>query len=462
MNVELFTRHQKRGARITLCTRVAVICTVLAMCVGTLSVPTRPVHALFGVGDTVFDPTNFIKNSISSAESLIQSEILRALSLKDLTLDKIAWDYAKKLLAESTAITIDWVNKGGENGEPLYVQNYTISYNRESDRIFAQVNAPDNYAQLCAPLQQPVQVFVDQAYRNARSFRERTQCTEDVGGIGASVEVMFKDGFQSWFRITSNPANNIYGAAVLAVGNAEAVVTQERDNFKTAAIAGNGIPGVRDCSSGTCLYTTPGSAISAQLNHKLTIPDQILIAADEIDEMIGNLFSKLTNEAMTGVSGLLGLSDSANPNGTAAVKNETVNWGTGGDIAYIDEAILSETEFLAIHKKALTDIAKVLERSASCSRASDVTDDLEGHIDDIGTTTKNSTITIAALTIARDEFRASPSAQTKIAATEAFTKLTQAGLIHYRGGALEAVRQELSEKRVDFEDRLDRRGCPNI
>src|SRR5882724_10653235 len=56
------TKRRKKPMRHRLLSIVMVLCCLSA----------NPVYALFGVGDTVFDPTNFAKNAITAAQMLEQ------------------------------------------------------------------------------------------------------------------------------------------------------------------------------------------------------------------------------------------------------------------------------------------------------------------------------------------------------------------------------------------------------
>ena len=64
-----------------------------------------------------------------------------------------------------------------------------------------------------------------------------------------------------------------------------------------------------------CTVTTPGALIKDQASFALQIPALSLLNADSFNESVGNLFSNLANQALSGVNGLLGLGgSSANTN----------------------------------------------------------------------------------------------------------------------------------------------------
>lgn len=55
--------------------------------------------------------------------------------------------------------------------------------------------------------------------------------------------------------------------------------------------------------------TTPGTVIAGQINKALGAGQDVLVAADEIDELIGALFYQLVNRVFGSVGGLRGASD---------------------------------------------------------------------------------------------------------------------------------------------------------
>jgi hypothetical protein len=64
-----------------------------------------------------------------------------------------------------------------------------------------------------------------------------------------------------------------------------------------------GSSGGEDCS-----IVTPGKIVQEALTLNLDTGRQVLVQADEINELIGALLNQLANKAITGVAGLLGLS----------------------------------------------------------------------------------------------------------------------------------------------------------
>ena len=331
---------------------------------GTLAVPKKAdagILDIFGGGNIVLDPSNLIKNTITAAQQAASTGLLSALNLKELTLDGIAWSLAKKVLAQSVASVVDWINSGF-NGKPAFITDYDKYFLNAADRVAGDFISKSNFAQLCQPLQMPVRFILDLSYRQARDYQEHSQCTlsSAAGNVNNFLNGHFEDGgWNQWFSMVSNPQNNIYGATAIATQRLQDTVIEERDVAKTEAIIGQGFMSVKNCNGGKCVIVTPGSVISQYLNFSLTVGDRVLIQADQINEVIGSLFSQLGKQAITGANGLLGLSYSQNgttPSYISQFSNETAAFGAQADAKFLTDAIALETQYQNIFVKAANDL----------------------------------------------------------------------------------------------------------
>jgi hypothetical protein len=405
---------------------------------GTFMVP-KKAEAVFGIGDITFDPTNLVQNTIAASQSLVTAGLLSSLQLKELTLDGIAWSLAKKVLAQTTRSIIDWINSGFQ-GKPAFITDLDEYLFNAADEVATDFIAGENFSQLCKPLQMPVRFILDLSYRRARSFQERSQCTisKAITNIGNSVENSFEDGFRSWFEITTNPYNNIYGATVFSASAMRQQIEQDAENKKRESDWSNGWLSVKDCSSGKCVIVTPGNVISEYLNFSLTVGDRVLIEADDINEIIGALFAQLGKQAITGVGGLLGLSQSQGGQASylSQFEQETIASGFAGGSRFITDAIKIEESYRALHTKALEDLIEVALEDAvdmTCAQADSIIENIETLGDKYNTEEDSAALAIELLAVLKESFDTATREDLQMAAVQQFQELQQDGTLHSAG-----------------------------
>ena len=405
---------------------------------GTLVVPKQADAQLFGgAGGIVFDPTNYVKSTITAAQEAVSSGFLGALHLKEFTLDGIAWSLAKKVLAQSVASVVDWINSGF-NGKPAFITDYDKYFLNAADQVAGDFLQAANFGQLCQPLQMPVRFILDLSYKQARDYRERSQCTltSAVGNVDDFLNGNFKNGgWSQWFSIVSNPQNNIYGAVAIGRDAAQNDIENAKETAKTEAIINQGFLSVKNCNGAKCVIVTPGSVISQYLNFSLTVGDRVLIQADQINEVVGALFSQLGKQAITGANGLLGLSqsqDGTSPSYISQFSDETATFGAAANASFLTDAISVETQYKNIFVKATSDLDVVVASvgGLNCAAGDRVAADagvLQATYDSEATTTQS---IIDILNLLLDNFTASSDANIKTVIVEQFQKLQSDGTLH--------------------------------
>lgn len=401
---------------------------------------------------------NLVKAAITAAESLVQTGILQSVSLKDFTLDGIAWSLAKKVLSQMVRSTIDWVNSGF-NGKPAFITNYDDYFLEAADQVATDFIAGENFDQLCQPLQVPLQIILDLSYRKARNWETETQCTisDAVGNMDNFVSGDFSQGgWSMWFKVVSEPQNNIYGAAALGQSRLTSRLAAEEANKRTEAITNDGMLSVKDCGSGKCIIITPGKIISEQINHALKIPSLSLIEADEINELIGALMAQLGQQALMGAGGLLGLSyssDGTTPSYLDQLEQEELTSGFAGGSKFLDDAMDDEEEYMAIHVKALDDLEEAAEE-ASCSAGTSVLEDIlelaEEYADEIDATGN----VLEILFILKDTFENATDGELLAAVVEEFERLRSDGFLHNSGATTEKT-FEIAEDVTALQERAE-------
>lgn len=408
--------------------------------------------------ELVFDKANFAKQAITAAQTLVNTGILKSLDLKEVTLDGIAWSLAKKFLSQMVRSTIDWVNSGFD-GKPAFITNYADYFLEAADQVATDFIAGENFDQMCQPLRVPLQVILDLSYRKARNWETESQCTisEAAGNVNNFLAGNFSEGgWSMWFKMMSEPQNNIYGAAALGESRLYNELRAEEENKRTEATANNGFYSMRDCSSGKCIIVTPGNVISEYLNFSLTVGDRTLIEADEINELIGALMAQLGNQAIAGAGGLLGLSyssDGTSPSYLDQMELEALSSGFGGGSKFLDDAARDEEKYIAIHVKALDDLEKAAGE-ASCSSGTNVLEDILELAEDYADEVDASGNVLEIIVVLKEAFENASDEGLQRAVVEEFQRLQDDGLLHSTSETTEKT-FDIAEKVTALQERAE-------
>lgn len=284
----------------------------------------------------VYVPQNFSEKNqnIPEAEAFIGSAavvaavtavggiITQGLVIKETVLDGIAWVIAKAIVTSMVGSLVNWINSGFE-GSPAFVQDLRRNLLEVADRAAGEFieGLGEIGSFICSPFQLDIQIALAQEYQQiTREDKPIETCT--LSGIIDNIEDFYEGNFSSggwenWITITQNPEKYTPYGQLLTAKNAMRIKLAGEQNEKLTEIDwGQGFLSGKICESiegpsGTkesCSISKPGTTISASLNKALGAGQDQLIAADEMNEIISSLISQLANQAITGVSGLLGLS----------------------------------------------------------------------------------------------------------------------------------------------------------
>ncbi len=340
--------------------------------------------------------------SISAAADPISAAMETAAFTLDNVLDGIAWSLAKNILSEMTSSILNWVNSGFK-GSPAFITDMEGFLLGIADRTFGEyldeLGGPFSF--ICAPFKLDVQVAVAIIYENQRANAGLTApptCTltgvlsnleNFVDGVDAFTD---GDGWEKWFAITSNPAQYTpYGSVLAAQTQAQARLVNARGQELSVAGFGEGFLSSKVCeaiegagsSKEKCTITTPGKVINEALTFQTSAGPRSLIEADEINEIISAVFSQLTQKAITGTMGLLGLSGGTGYTYTGVPFTEQISTsGFTSDPERLRELMVEslgiEEDYLALinlYQPQLEayslNITNPIERRNSASEASD-------------------------------------------------------------------------------------------
>lgn len=293
------------------------IITVAIISSGVFFLPAKRAEAFWGIGDISFDPSVFTQATITAGTD-IKTWVM------DFVLKPIAWQAANMMIERMTNDTVNWINNGfkGPNGEtgPLFVTNPGDFLKDAADQASGIFFNEFRLTKICLPFR----VRVELALRIQQPFQQRMWCTlsQVVENIGAFENNFLAGGWAGWLAMTTQPQNNIYGAYL---ESADELIRRQQQAQSYATLEtswGSGFiskkgeclewaelpPG--DVGPPVCLRyetITPGSVIQGRLNTALGADFGRLEVADDIDEVIGALFSqlfkKLINTGLRSMSG---------------------------------------------------------------------------------------------------------------------------------------------------------------
>ena len=268
-------------------------------------------QAIFGV-----DIPNLVQNTISAVVSV-------AIKLKEFILDGLAWHIAKAIVSRLVASLVDWINSGFK-GSPTFVTDFGRILldvaDQEAGRFIESLGEIGSF--ICSPFKLDIQVALSLKYQSGRDDEQPYEgCTLSgvIDNIEGFLDGNFKEGgWKDWINITSQAEKYTpYGQMLEAQAGLQAKLVNAKGQKLTEINVGQGFLSGRVCElfekptggkKEKCTVSKPGTTIANSLNKSLGAGQDALIAADEIDEIIGALIGQLANKAITGAAGLLGLS----------------------------------------------------------------------------------------------------------------------------------------------------------
>ncbi len=237
---------------------------------------------------------------------------------KESGLDGAAKAAARMIIQQMVADTINWINSGFQ-GSPAFVQNLDRYLLSIADQAAVDFLESEGFGFLCEPFQLDVRIAVATQYNNnSRDPGEfAPQCTlEDVtDNVEGFLAGSFSEGggWGSWLELTQGSTNDPNKAMFEAQMSLDAAIRDAEGNALTELDWGKGFLSFKVCadtdvasgSQSDCDIVTPGQTIADQLNSALNVGRDELIAADEINEIIGALLSQLARQALSGGIGSL-------------------------------------------------------------------------------------------------------------------------------------------------------------
>lgn len=283
---------------------------------------------------------NTIKATLSEVSNAVSAAAQQSLVLKEFTLDGIARSLSQNALNQLTAGMINWVN-GGMNGSPSFVTNLEEFLQNVADETAGEFIYGPELDRLCEPIRFEVKAALLTQYTEEERGTYTPQCTLDKVA-GADAEAFMagdfdKGGWRAFFELTVGSNNDpvkayFDGQVKLAEETAKA---EERKNQELAWSGGflnkeacQLIQTATGFSRKRCETLTPGALVRDTLSYFVgELPAQRLLQIDEFNEVFTALSGSLSNLALQGTFGLLGLGGSN--------KYSDNRFGTGSQ-SYVD------------------------------------------------------------------------------------------------------------------------------
>ena len=372
----------------------------------------------------VEDVANTAQTTVSAVANTTSASSNYMLQVKEFILDNIAWNLAKMVLREITTSTVTWINSGFE-GNPGFISDPASFFKNVGDELLGQmIFDQKNLAFLCSPFSLDLKLQLAFKYS---PFQKRIACTlsdvirnatgavENASINGFTAGDFNQGGWPAFVSMTTEPQNNLYGAYIQAdfelsarIANMQKLKSDELnqgrgflswkkcsgdvpapgdDNFVGPKQPGEGTQNIGSDENGpvpansyqrekNCEIQTPGSVIANVLDANTTGPMQDLHIADEINEIVGALFSQLVTKTLTvGLRGLSG-KGSGDPQSYVsqleneqAANNQQLKSIKDGILRDIDKYINRELDFKAKKNENLKpylDVKAKLDTAKNC------------------------------------------------------------------------------------------------
>lgn len=328
----------------------------------------RPAHALFGIEDVVFDPTNFIQTTITAIESVFTSgatgvSAANSISenLRTYVLNPLAWAVAKAAVNAITQSIVTWINSGFE-GSPAFATDLKTNLRQVGDAVATGfISELTNMVVVNSPYLEGVIGTVARGYLLYSSREAIVERLRYTLGNYAQNEVAFRQGqfnqggFNAWFAVTRDCGNDPFCVEMSAREELLSRIDNQTQARLTELGWGRGFMSWRDCPdaeqedgqdttmgvteltdedrTANCTVSTPGSVIESQLEHSLGSGIRQLELADSFNEIIGALAGQLVSQIF-GATGLLGASQpSGGGSGGRSVLQNAANGGNASTTA---------------------------------------------------------------------------------------------------------------------------------
>ena len=230
------------------------------------------------------------------------------LVLKEYVLDPIARLLARTIVNSLLDQIVNWIRTGGQNGGPLFVQNWETLLTKAADQAGAEFMNRLTGVNICTQFRVPLLQLIG---GSSRSLGQNLSCTltQAINNLQGFYK-NFDGGWNAWLTI-SQPQNNFAGSFLMALDERDRAIYNRVTARSQEVQASSGFLGSKRCREGTnvdkgtidpetgittfdgtnfvpCLeeIVTPGKSIHDALKKATDLDIDWLISADELQEVI--------------------------------------------------------------------------------------------------------------------------------------------------------------------------------
>lgn len=224
---------------------------------------------------------------------------------KECILDGVARKIAENATGELGRTNLNAIATG-RNGNPQFSVNQWAELAGQNDIITINFLNESNVGVMCPAFKTNVRGVVGRAYVTARNKTNQTiTCSLPPAGQG-----------RVWDRLAAlrQEKNNAYGASLILRGELARTQAANEYNQRERWIINDGFYDTQDNSEDPLnnRVLTPGFIIARSLEQVLGSGFRQLESANEIDQVVSNLFGGLTTQLVSDTRGLVGLTQSLN------------------------------------------------------------------------------------------------------------------------------------------------------
>jgi len=316
----------------------------------------------------VLDSPNLARNTITSVNT-------GTLVTKEYVKDPIAYAIAKTAIHGITNSIVNWINSGFQ-GNPAFITDLRGFLLDLADAQTANFIEGTALELLCSPWRTNIKIALSLP---SAGFREDVRCTlsDIVANMDDFINGDFSQGgWAGWIELTTVPQNNPYGAYLMASAELDRRISSTQAEEMKLLDWGNGFLSYKKCEEGqqpttpgggpgapvNCKIVTPGSVIESQLANVLGSGVRQLELADEFNEIVSALLNQLIEQAMGGLGGLRGASQSLY--GRSPLTSQIGNSSSGASLSEIKQYavvglksdINNETDYKSVKQGTLNSV----------------------------------------------------------------------------------------------------------
>ena len=233
--------------------------------------------------------------------------------VSDCIIKPLVKNLVKQLIHSFLTSITDWINDGFNGSGPRFVSDPASFFADIADQAIGQVVMGTDLNFLCSPFALDVRLALGLNYWSG-GFRDRITCTlSDIinNTMNAADRTAYRNSWQSWLDLTTQPQNNPYGAYALAKSQIEIRIANQQFVAKTEADWGAGFLSTKRCvesDEGEALEAdldmgvdpcikyetvTPGKMIQEGISGTLQAEVSEYVAAEDLDAIFGALMNQL-------------------------------------------------------------------------------------------------------------------------------------------------------------------------